>query len=379
MAQEPYGEIPLFRELQRLLEASEGPINLEIARQVAGAMTQDLQESGAETHVFSTFAETVRSAELLLGGYTRLHLDEPILARTLTRSAWIASTLEGWRWLLEHLSHRLSDQVTSFAEGTGAEVNPVGAVMGQIAPLLLGIQAGTLVGHLARESLGRYDPLIPRNDDGRLFFVVSNVEKLGGEYQLDQEALRRYLALHDVARHLVIGGVDWVNTYFRSLFFELLDSIEIDTSELQTRLADLQERGPEALQQGVGIDEVMPIVPSERHTRALGRLRAFVAIVEGYAKHSASVVSEQVVGDTSKIEEGITRHVASASPGKTMLSGILGVSFDRKLDAAGATFCTAIVKLKGIQTLNRVWDAADNLPTGDEIKDPFAWIERVAP
>ena len=377
MASEPFGDIPLFRELQRILAAGEGPVNFEIARQVANAIVQQEPEASAETHTFGTFTETARTSELLLSGYTQLRLDEPVLARTITRSVWVASTLEGWRWLVEHLSQRLSDQVSSFAEGEGAEVNPVGAVMTQIAPLLLGIQAGTLVGHLAQESLGRYDPLIPRNDDGRLFFVVTNVEQVATDYTLDAEGLRRYLALQDVARHLVVAGVDWVERYFRSLFFELLDSIEIDTSEMQSRLAELQTSGPEALEEGLAIDQVIPIVPSERHRRALDRLRAFVAIVEGYAKHSSSVVAGQVLDDFDKIEEGVTRHTSASSPGKSMLAGILGVTFDRPLEASGATFCAAVVKLHGIRALNRVWEAPDNLPGLEEIKDPFAWIERV--
>jgi putative hydrolase len=377
MSSEPFGDIPLFRELQRILAAGEGPVNFEIARQVANAIVGQVPETSAETHVFGTFAETVRSSELVLSGYTRLTLDEPVLARTITRSVWVASTLEGWRWLLEHLSQRMSDQVTQFAEGAGAEVNPMGAVMGQIAPLLLGIQAGTLVGHLAQESLGRYDPLIPRNDDGRLFFIVSNVEKVSSEYLLDPEGLRRWLALQDVARHLVLVGVEWVTRYFRSLFFELLDSIEIDPGELQNRLAELQTSDPAALEEGLAIDQVIPIVPTERHSQALSRLRAFVACIEGYAKHASSVVAGEIVGDYKKIEEGVTRHTNAASPGKSMLSQILGVTFDRPLEAAGATFCAAIVKLHGIQALNRVWEAPDNLPGLEEIKDPFAWIERV--
>jgi uncharacterized protein (DUF2342 family) len=41
------------------------------------------------------------------------------------------------------------------------------------------------------------------------------------------------------------------------------------------------------------------------------------------------------------------------------------------------TFCAAIVKLQGIEKLNLMWAAPDNLPTLDEVRDPFAWIERV--
>ena len=377
MAQEPFGDIPLFRELQRLLTSSTGPVNFEIAGQVANAIIRDVPETPADTHTFGTFAETVRSSELLLSGYSRLTLPEPVLARSITRSAWVASSLEGWRWLLEHLSQSLSAQVGSFAESTGAEVNPMGTVMSQIAPLLLGIQSGTLVGHLAQESLGRYDPLIPRDDDGRLFFVSTNVEKVAEEYSLDHDALRKWLALEDVARHLVLAGVPWVERYFRSLFLELLDSIEIDTGELQNKLGELQMGGAEALESGVGMDQVLPIVPTQRHEEALARLRAFVAVIEGYAKHTSTVVGAEVVGDFSKIDEGVTRHQAASSPGKSMLSGIIGVSFDRPLEAAGSTFCAAVAQLKGIRSLNRVWDAPDNVPSMEEIRDPFAWMDRV--
>lgn len=377
MAQEPFGDVPLFRELQRLLAAGEGPVNLEIARQVANALIQGLPETPAATHSFGSYAEAARSTELLLAGYTRLTVSEPVLARSITRAAWVASTLEGWRWLLEHLSNALSGQAGAFAESTGAEVNPMGAVMTQIAPLLLGIQAGTLVGHLASGSLGRYDPLIPRNDDGRLFFVAANVERVADEYSLDPDGLRRWLALHDVARHLVLSGVGWIGPYFRSLFFELLDSMEIDTSELQSRLTDLQTRGPEALEQGLGSEQMLPLVPTERHAGALARLRAFVAVVEGYSRHAASVVAGEILDGADKLEEGVTRHQAAASPGQTMLSGLLGVSFDRPLEAAGSTFAAAVVKLRGVAALNRTWEAPDNLPSLPEIRDPFAWMERV--
>ena len=60
-----------------------------------------------------------------------------------------------------------------------------------------------------------------------------------------------------------------------------------------------------------------------------------------------------------------------------MLSSILGVSLDRQLETSGATFCKAIVELRGLNALNRVWEAPDNLPSPEEIKDPFQWMERV--
>jgi uncharacterized protein (DUF2342 family) len=56
---------------------------------------------------------------------------------------------------------------------------------------------------------------------------------------------------------------------------------------------------------------------------------------------------------------------------------VLGVSVDRALEQSGRTFCNAIVELRGLPTLNRIWEAPDYLPSTEEIKDPFLWLERI--
>jgi len=373
---DPLGDIPLFREIQKILASGRGPINLEIARQVANALNQDSSDhvDVTDTHAFT---EAVRNAEYVVAGYTRLPLDEPLRTEVIGRRQWIASTMSGWGWLMTGLASRFSSEVSSFASERGEEVNPMGAVMGQIAPLLLGMQAGTLIGQLARDALGRYDPSIPRDDDGRLFFVSSTVNDVAEGYGFDRDTFRKWLALEDVSRHSAAGSAPWVDRYHRSLFVELVESLEIDASDLERRLADLQSRGPEALQEGFDTSEMLPIVQTPRHTKALDTLRAFTAAFEGYAHHVATAVSGQLVGDSARIEEGMRRRSASPTDGRAMLRAMLGLTFDPTLEQAGVTFCNAIVELRGIPSLNRLWEAPDNLPTLAEIRDPFQWIERV--
>jgi uncharacterized protein (DUF2342 family) len=85
----------------------------------------------------------------------------------------------------------------------------------------------------------------------------------------------------------------------------------------------------------------------------------------------------QVVEGAARIDEGMARHRSSPSEGQAALSSIIGVSFDRALETKGETFCAAVVKMKGLPALNSVWDAPDNLPSSEEIEDPFQWMERV--
>ncbi|HEX2057532.1 MAG TPA: zinc-dependent metalloprotease [Actinomycetota bacterium] len=378
---EPWGDIPLFREIQRILASSKGPVNVEMASQVAVALATQEGDAAPEPRRARALSDAVRESELVLAGYTRLAVDEPAAVHTTSRAEWTRATLSAWGWLFEHVAGKI-------AEGSGAEEGSGGerqehppadlaAAFGQIAPLLVGIQVGTLVGRLAHDVVGRYDHPIPRDDDGRLSFVDPNAARLVADYGFDEGAFVRWLALGSAARHLVVRQAQWIPRYWRSLVVEVVDAMEIDVGELQRRMMDLQSQGPAALEEGLGAGAALPLVPTDRHRRALGRLRSFLAAVEGYAGHSSAAVAGALGGPATQVEEGMARHRMKGNEAEDMLKSILGVSLDRALEAAGTTFCAAVVKLKGIAALNLIWAAPDNLPSYEEIKDPFAWIERV--
>jgi putative hydrolase len=375
----PFGDIPFFRELQRLLASSgSGPVNLEIARQVAHAIaTEGRSEPAPSNERERHMKATVRDSELVLSGYTRLPLDEPMSSISISRTRWIDSTFNEWKWLIDHLAERFVEEMTrAGAEGGGED--QMQQVMGQVTPLLMGIQSGTLIGHLAKEVLATNDPPIPRDGGDDLFIVEPNVAAFAESYDLDAAEVTRWLTLHDVARALVMRGVPWVNRYHRGLLIELVDAIEIDVSQLERRMMDLQTGGLEAFQETGTMDRSIPLVETERHRSALNRVRAFVGLFEGYAAHAADSVRSTIVEDSPRIQEGIARHQSAPSEGKELLANVLGFSADRELEAAGRTFCEAIVQLEGLSKLNLVWGAPDNLPSYAELKDPFVWIERVA-
>ncbi|HEX2049103.1 MAG TPA: zinc-dependent metalloprotease [Actinomycetota bacterium] len=377
MAHDSFGDIPLFREIQRIMAAGTGPVNLEIARQVAVALAS---EGGAEPEpdpgALRVYEDDLRALEYVLAGYTRLPLVEPMRASLATRSGWARTTLDAWRWLFEAMSRRFTAELGRL-QGDAEAAGPLRATMGQIAPLLLGIQAGTLVGHLARESTGRYDVPIPRDDDGKLFWIDRNVRAVAQEHHLDPGALRSWLVLHDAARHLVAATVPWLDRYHRSLLADVVDAIEIDASDLERRLVEMQSKGMETLEEGMGAETALPIAPTERHRRAVARLHGLVALCEGYARHAREAVADEAVGDLTVVDAAMARRGATTSAGEALLSGLTGVAPDRGLERAGATFCAAVARLHGPAALNRVWDAPDDVPSIDEIRDPFTWMERV--
>jgi len=378
MSEPPFGDIPLFREIQRILAAGgEGPVNFEIARQIALAVVAESSTEPPPPIDAGPYFDTVHPAELVVSGYTRLTPAEPARAKVVDRTEWVRLALDGWRWLFEHMSQRFVNEMAKLAPEKPEPSGPLQGAMGPIAPLLFGMQVGTLVGHLAGESLGRHDPPLPRADDGLLFFVETNVAHLAADYSFEPKSLGRWLALQDVTRHVVLTSQPWIANYFRSLLIEVVDAIEIDVSELQRRLIDLSSKGMETLGEGAGAQAALPVVQTERHRGAVERWDAFVAVLEGYSNSAAEAVAGEVVGERAKVAEGMARRSTTPSQGQSMLQTLLGVAMDSELRSSGRTFSAAVLQLEGISSLNRVWEAPDNLPTWSEVKDPFSWMERV--
>jgi putative hydrolase len=376
MSNDPFGDVPLFRELQKLLFSSSGPINLVIAEQIATALVGEAPAGPTDRAAAQDHVDAVRSAERLVAGYTRLSLTEPFTTQVLTPNEWVATTLTAWRWLLEQMATGFSSAFDQQRGLTDAQQNP--DALGRVVPLMMGMQVGTLLGHLARDALGRYDLPLPRDDEGRLFLVHSNAARIAADYGFDQKELLQWLAVKDVARHLVATQHPWVEKYLRSALKDLVAATEIDMPEMERKLTELQSQGVEAMA-GSGLQDALPILRTAAYQQALERVQATVAILEGYAHAASSAVAGEVISSAAKITEGMARHAASPSEGKTALGSLLGIGLDRSLQAAGVTFCAATIDLKGIGSLNRLWDAPDNLPAVAEIKDPFLWMERVLP
>jgi uncharacterized protein (DUF2342 family) len=100
------------------------------------------------------------------------------------------------------------------------------------------------------------------------------------------------------------------------------------------------------VQEGLG-DANLPIVASRRHQDALSRVQAFAAMFEGYANQACTQVAGEIIDEPNRIDEVMARRGVSTTEGEELLTGLLGLSFDRSLEQSGTTFCAAVVSLRG--------------------------------
>jgi coenzyme F420 biosynthesis associated uncharacterized protein len=373
-----WNEVPLFREIQRVLRSSSGPVNWELARQVAIAAASWGREDPRPTEEDRRiFEEAVRVAELHVSATTGLEPphDVPVV-RAVRRADWITENLEGLRRLLEPAAAKLAE---ALARAQRAQL-PEGAtqLLEQLSPLLLGAQVGSVLGALAQQVLGQYDVAVPRpGGAGTLLFVVPNIAAFERDWSLDRTEFRTFVALHEVTHRFEFAR-PWALPHFRGLLEDFLATLELDLEGLAQRLEALDPTDPEAMRELLGGEEALfgTVLDAEQRLK-LGRIQAFMAAAEGYGDHVTHAVGRALLGTYPRIEEAMRRYreTEHADP---VFERLLGIEMKREQYRAGRAFCDAVAELAGETVLARMWDSPASLPSLPEIEEPRLWLARTA-
>ena len=109
MDPESLRDAPLFREMQRVMSSSSGPVNWELARQVAVASAaeagDDIEATEPEVHAIE---EAVRVAELHVARFTGLEPPNDVAqVRAVRRAEWISANTDNLAGLLEPAAKRI--------------------------------------------------------------------------------------------------------------------------------------------------------------------------------------------------------------------------------------------------------------------------------
>src|SRR5947207_3148364 len=106
-----FSEIPLFREIQRVLLSSTGPVNWELARQVGIAMASwgtDDPPPTEEDH--RSVADMVRMAELAIAEFTSLPLPSDVAeVAAYRRAQWVEANVGALQPLLDPVAVKLAE------------------------------------------------------------------------------------------------------------------------------------------------------------------------------------------------------------------------------------------------------------------------------
>ena len=375
---EQFKDAPLFQELQRVMSSSSGPVNWELARQVAVASAVEAGEDREPTDADrQTFEDAVRVAELHVARFTGLEPPGDVArVRPVRRAEWVTANAESLRELLEPAAQRIGEAMDrATRDQLPPEMQQMAGFMGQISPLLMGTQVGQVLGFLAQHVLGQFDVAVPRSGPGAVLFVVPNIAKFEKDWSLDPTEFRTWVALHEVTHRFEFAR-PWARERFREVLDDFLSTLTIDMEGMQAKLAGLDAANPEALQGLMESDEGLFGAELDDEQRLkLARIQAFMAAAEGYGDHVMHALGSELLGSYAQIEEAMRRYREEES-GDPVFERLLGIEMKREQYVAGRAFCDTVVELTDEATLSRMWESAEAMPSLPEIGEPRLWLAR---
>jgi putative hydrolase len=382
-----FGRIPLFREFARLMATSSGPVNWELARQVAVAtaagadtfgMTPQLPSPAANPDPGEARAwdDRLRLAELWVDPATSLPgAGVALSARPVSRPDWAEAVLPGFAPLMEPGARRMAEALGSDAT---AGLPGAGDMVGRLGGLLAGMQVGTLVGQLARSVLGQYELAMPPGDPARVLVVPENVGAFERASGLPSDQLRLWLACHEVAGQRLFAGVGWLRDHLHEVVDEIARETDPDTSGLMDRLQSLDiGGGPGALQELLEGGEGLLGPPSAALQAAVAKLEVLLALTAGYAVVIAERALDGRLPALEAIQAAVHRRLADPQAPHGLFAQLLRADLQRAAAARGERFCREVLAATDIEGLDRVWAQPDFLPSAAELDAPGRWLERV--
>lgn len=371
----------LFGELAKLL-SSQGPVNLQVARQLAQWLAVEGQpEPNPEPLERIRYEEVARVADLHVAAATGLSTSVTggvLMVRPVGRGEWAGRTLDAYQPLLEGLAAGLTGglegQEAAEPDAATELLGGLGEVMG---PLLLGIQAGSLVGHLARWSLGQYDLPVPRPPADEVVVVPANVNAFAADWSLPADDVRLWVCLEEITRHAVLG-LPHVRQRLEDLLGRYVRGFETDPSALEAKLSDLDPTDPGSFERVLGDpSQLLGAIQTPAQLEVLARVQALVAALEGYVAHVMDSVGGRLVSSSAALAEAMRRRRADQGEGGRLVGRLFGIDLGQDEQDRGAAFVRGILERAGEEGLGRLWRSERELPTPAEIDAPGLWLERI--
>ncbi len=377
----PFGAMPFLGDIMKSL-AGQGPLNWDIARQVAYV---GLGQGGTNVDPAARIAcENLAPlahrhlADFLAGVETR----EPRI-ECVTPAQWCHSTLDAYRPVFDNLAAALAQRPASDVS-PDPSADPMSSMMNGLmsamAPMMLGMTVGSMVGQLAARAFGQYDLLLPRDPDKALLVVPANIDSFAGDWDLPLADIRMWVLVHELAAHAVLSTphlraalVDAVNSYVSAFspdpdaVIEKLSGTEIDASNPMA--AFQQTMSDPALLLGAVIS------PEQEALRP--RVDALLACTVGLVDWIVDGVTQRLLGGAPAVTEALRRRRIESSPADKFVEHLLGIHHTRATVERGRAFIRGIVERSSAERVLDLLNRDDALPTPAEVDAPGLWLARL--
>ena len=377
--------IPFFDQIAKAM-SSAGPVQWDMARQFA-MMTAT--NSNVEPNVEPTARIAVQQlspvADLHVRDVTGLSTSDttqPPMIDVVTRSTWTHHTLDAFKFYFSDFLGNASS--ASNESGLELESNGMDAMMANLtkmmAPAMLGMSVGSMIGQLSLRAFGQYDLPIPREPKSQLLFVARNSEEFAEDWSIKVEDMQMWLLIQELTFHALFR-ISFIRNAITNSVKQHVAGFRPNPNALGQRLTniDVSNTDPAAIMQQLLGDPTM-LLGNERSApqRALApKLDAMISAIVCYVDHVVDTVASRILGNGAQISEAFRRRRVESSTQDQYVEQLFGIYLTDDQVDRGQRFIAGVIERAGENGLAKLWTRDGNLPTPNEIAAPGLWIERI--
>jgi putative hydrolase len=357
-----------------------GPLNFDIARQTGlWVATGGKSEPNVEPVQRIRYEELFTIAALHVGEATGLVIEAAAaVVQLVTRAEWAFAALDAYRPVLEQLATGVGRAQDTAEE---ADADPAMGFLGglgkMMAPVLIGMQAGVMVGQLAQRGLGPYDLPLPRPAGAPLQIVPGNVDTFAGEWDLPVDDLRLWVLVEELSYHVLLSAPA-VRARITELVGEYVGGFRIDSSDFESHLGEIDPGDASSLERVLGNPEtLLGAIQTAEQRDTLSRLTAAVAAILGTVDHVMETVGPRITGQPRVLAEALRRRRMGKDEDQRFAERMLGLSLGPDTRERGLTFVNGVIERANPDALAQLWTKTNGLPTPAEIDAPGLWLARM--
>ncbi len=382
-SENPFENLPMFGDLARAL-AGQGPLNWDAARQFAGlAATGGATEANIDPTVRIKLGELAQIAEMHVRDLTGFDGPSPEVT-PVTTGTWAQRTLEAYRPLFTELATSLGQPVVPPDGDIDLNADPLMSMMANLskmmAPSMMGMAVGSMVGRMATHAFGQHDLPIPRRDTS-ITVLPGNIDRFAQEWSISADEMRMWVLAQELTGHALFS-ITSLREDFASLVRRHVGAFRPDPEAIAEKLSSLDSEDGDpiqAMQQAFGDPAVLlGAVQSPEQRELEPSLDAAAAAVIGYVDYIVDGVSVRVIGgDALRIAEAVRRRRVDHSADDVYIERLLGLRLTHHQVQRGKNFIGGVVDRVGEARLSALLAAPKALPTPAEIDAPGLWVARL--
>ena len=266
------------------------------------------------------------------------------------------------------------------ALGAMGGMSDPGAALRPAAASLNALQAGQVIGTLAKQVHGHRDlglPTAPRSTAG---LVAVNVTDTFDGYDLDATEVAVVLAVTEAAHRRLHHAIGWLDEHLVRLIGRFADAMTVDESQLRDLAEQMEQEldpdDPDAFQRAMARAARLRLEPNDAQRAVLAQLQVVVGLVGAWARHEARSTLEGRLPGLGRIEEVLRRRRAVQGDGEELLAGLLGLDLRPDDETVPERFVATVIEVLGTRGLEQALAHPENLPDASELADPGGWLAR---